>query len=113
MDANVVESGQICKQVRVWEHNGVESVKQLVQPQAPMLLCMVRDSGIGIAPEQCQHLFELYARGTKARYTPGLGLGLYLCKQIVEAHGGKISLVSCVGEGSTFWFTLPLDPTRS
>lgn len=113
LDANVVESGQSRCLVRVWESNPVKSVKQLVQPQAPMLLCVMQDSGIGIAPEQCQHIFELYARGTKARYTPGLGLGLYLCKQIVEAHGGKIGVISCLGEGSTFWFTLPLYPTRS
>ena len=108
LDANVVD-GQTRKQVKVWD--GVESA--IVQPQAPMLLCLIQDSGIGIAPEQCQRLFELYARGTKARYTPGLGLGLYLCKQIVEAHGGKIGVISCLNEGSTFWFTLPLYPTRS
>ncbi|MGL4622731.1 sensor histidine kinase [Chroococcidiopsis sp.] len=112
LDAKVVESRQIRRQVRVWQSNAVESVK-LVQPQTPMLLCVVQDSGIGIAPEQYQYLFELYARGTKARYTPGLGLGLYLCKRIVEAHGGKIGVVSRLGEGSTFWFTLPLYPTRS
>lgn len=114
LDAFVVESGQTRCPVRVWDER-VKSVKQLVkqlvQPQAPMLLCVMQDSGIGIAPEQCQHIFELYARGTKARYTPGLGLGLYLCKQIVEAHGGKIGVISRLGEGSTFWFTLPLYPT--
>jgi signal transduction histidine kinase len=110
LDANVVDGRSHCP-VRVWESNKVESVKQLIQPQAPILLCVIQDSGIGIAPEQCQHLFELYARGTKARYTPGLGLGLYLCKQIVEAHGGKIGVISCLGAGATFWFTLPLYPT--
>ncbi|MBD2771382.1 sensor histidine kinase [Iningainema tapete] len=109
LDASVVESGH-CRQVKVWE-NRVESVKQLVQPQAPMLLCEIQDNGIGIASEQCPYLFKLYARGTKARYTPGLGLGLYLCKQIVEAHGGKIGVISSLGDGATFWFTLPLYPT--
>ncbi len=113
LDAFVVEPGQTRCPVRVWESSELKSVKQLVQPQAPMLLCVIQDSGIGIAPEQCQHLFELYARGTKARYAPGLGLGLYLCKQIVEAHGGNIGIISCLGEGSTFWFTLPLYPTRT
>lgn len=113
LNVRVVESGQLRRQLQAWESIGVESVKQLVQLHAPMLLCTIQDSGIGIAPEQCQHLFELYARGAKARYTPGLGLGLYLCQQIVEAHGGKIGVTSCLGKGSTFWFTLPLYPTRS
>lgn len=81
------------------------------QPQVPMLLCMVQDTGIGIAPQQRHRLFELYARGAQARYMPGLGLGLYLCKQIIEAHGGEIGAISQMGEGATFWFTLPLHPT--
>ncbi|MEO1147132.1 MAG: HAMP domain-containing sensor histidine kinase [Cyanobacteria bacterium J06638_22] len=79
----------------------------------PMMLCRVQDSGIGIPPSQCQRLFDLYTRGTSARYMPGLGLGLYLCKQIVTAHGGEIGVISHPGKGSTFWFTLPLAvPTR-
>lgn len=74
----------------------------------PMLFCLVQDNGIGIEPEQCQRLFELYARGFRARYMPGLGLGLYLCKQIIAAHGGEIGVFSAPGEGATFWFTLPI-----
>ncbi|MBE9140819.1 HAMP domain-containing histidine kinase [Nodosilinea sp. LEGE 07088] len=73
-----------------------------------MLCCYVKDNGIGIPAEQCQRLFELYTRGKRARYMPGLGLGLYLCKQIITAHGGEIGVVSEVDKGTTFWFTLPL-----
>jgi signal transduction histidine kinase len=65
------------------------------------------DNGIGIAPEQQARLFELYARGDRARYMPGLGMGLYLCQQIIVAHGGEIGCDSHPGMGSSFWFTLP------
>ena len=73
-----------------------------------MLLCCIQDNGIGIPHEQCQRLFELYTRGKRARYMPGLGLGLYLCRQIITAHGGEIGVISQPNKGSKFWFTLPL-----
>ena len=113
LDANVVESGQVYGEGDVGQNNVIASAKQFVQPQAPMLLCVVQDNGIGIAPEQCPRLFELYVRGSQARYMPGLGLGLYLCKQIIKAHGGEIGIISRLGDGSTFWFTLPLHPAGS
>jgi two-component system sensor histidine kinase/response regulator len=74
----------------------------------PMIRCTVQDNGIGIPPEQSASIFELYQRGAQARRTVGLGLGLYLCRQIILAHGGQIGLASHPGTGSTFWFTLPL-----
>ncbi|MBD1999215.1 HAMP domain-containing histidine kinase [Leptolyngbya sp. FACHB-541] len=110
LDANVMQSEQILEQIGGWRNND-KGVKQLIRSQSPILLCVIQDSGIGIDPKQCQRLFELYARGKKSRYTPGLGLGLYLCKQIVEAHGGEIGVISQLGKGTTFWFTLPLYPT--
>lgn len=76
--------------------------------EGKIIYCTVQDNGVGIPPSQCDRLFELYSRGSRARYMPGLGLGLYLCKQIITAHGGEIGVISHLGEGSTFWFTLPL-----
>lgn len=76
--------------------------------EAEMIRCHVQDDGIGMTQEQSASLFELYSRGKSARHTTGLGLGLYLCKQIIAAHGGEIGVTSSPGIGSKFWFTLPL-----
>ncbi|MEL6469428.1 MAG: hybrid sensor histidine kinase/response regulator [Cyanobacteria bacterium J06623_4] len=69
--------------------------------------CELSDDGVGISPEQAEHIFERYHRGRAARPTQGLGLGLYICRQIVEAHGGRIGVRSELGEGTLFWFELP------
>jgi len=70
--------------------------------------CQVEDNGVGIPPDKIDLLFERYARGTRSRRSTGIGLGLYLCKQIVTAHGGEIGATSSLDKGVTFWFTLPL-----
>jgi len=68
----------------------------------------VTDQGVGIAPDDRARVFEQFVRvGERAR-TPGLGLGLYITKQLVEAHGGTISVESTLGEGSTFTVALPM-----
>jgi PAS domain S-box-containing protein len=70
----------------------------------------VRDSGVGIAEDELEHVFERFYRVNDAmsKKTKGTGLGLYLAKAIVEAHGGTIRVKSKPGLGSTFYFTLPL-----
>lgn len=69
----------------------------------------VRDTGIGIPAEKQQVIFERFTQlGNKDRH--GLGLGLYISKLLVEAHNGRIWVESSPGEGSTFKFTLPLQP---
>jgi signal transduction histidine kinase len=73
------------------------------------MLCRVQDNGVGMSKQQCRRVFELYTRGEKARFMPGLGIGLYVCRQIITAHGGQMGVTSLVGTGSTFWFTLPLN----
>lgn len=65
----------------------------------------VRDRGPGISTQEKDRLFHRFIQGRGRR--GGAGLGLYLCRQIVEAHGGKINLESTLGVGSVFWFTLP------
>ena len=71
----------------------------------------VRDEGAGIAKDQIEKVFDRFYRvdDKLTRSAQGAGLGLYLVKAIVEAHGGEISVKSQVGGGSTFFFTLPRD----
>ncbi len=73
----------------------------------------IQDKGIGIDPATQKEIFERFARGVATRDYRGLGVGLYISRQIVEAHGGTISLDSEVGKGSTFTLHLPLETTSS
>jgi signal transduction histidine kinase len=72
----------------------------------------VVDRGAGIAPEQQERLFTPFFRGAAAvRHKGGLGLGLYITREIVRRHGGAMRVTSSLGEGATFTFELPLSPT--
>lgn len=73
-----------------------------------MLILEVKDSGIGIAPDALQYIFEHFWRQDVAHSTPGFGLGLALTRRIAEAHGGSIEVESIVGSGSLFRISLPL-----
>jgi signal transduction histidine kinase len=93
-------------------HNpaGIHLTIEAVRQNSQSIYCTIQDSGIGIPSQQQQRLFDLYYRGERSRYMPGLGLGLYLCRQIIIAHGGQIGVISQPGSGSIFWFTLPIVP---
>lgn len=70
----------------------------------------VTDYGPGIPQEKLEHLFNRYYRvDSSGSQVSGLGLGLFICKEIVSRHKGEIGVNSRLGEGSTFWFTLPLE----
>ncbi|MBK7746992.1 MAG: response regulator [Candidatus Obscuribacter sp.] len=68
----------------------------------------VRDSGRGIAPEETKMVFDRFARAQGARHAPGTGLGLYMCRKVIEAHGGIVDCISRAGQGTTFSFMLPV-----
>jgi len=67
----------------------------------------VQDHGIGVAPEQRDRIFERFERAVSERHYGGLGLGLFICRRIMEDHGGSIGCESEVGVGSTFSIQLP------
>ena len=81
-----------------------------LEMQRHLIKCSVSDQGVGIPVEHIPHIFEKFHRvdNRSTREVYGTGLGLYLSKSIVEAHGGSIWVESEFGRGSTFYFTLPL-----
>jgi signal transduction histidine kinase/DNA-binding response OmpR family regulator len=70
----------------------------------------VSDQGVGIPEQDLDRIFESFERGENSRSHGGLGLGLFIARRIVEAHGGNIAVSSRVGEGADFTVTLPLAP---
>ncbi|MBI2865551.1 MAG: PAS domain S-box protein [Chloroflexi bacterium] len=77
------------------------------QATAEVVTIAVSDAGAGIAAEDLPHVFERFYRAKGERRTDGLGLGLYITRMLVEAHGGRIWVESELARGSTFYFTLP------
>jgi PAS domain S-box-containing protein len=85
------------------------SIYLTVQITGPEMRVDIRDNGIGIDPDAQRRLFQPYYRVEQDRHQfPGLGLGLAVSKQIIDAHGGQIWVVSEKGQGSTFSFKVPL-----
>jgi signal transduction histidine kinase len=78
----------------------------LARPALAAARIEVRDAGPGLSAEEQARIFERFVRGAASEGTSGLGLGLYLCRAIVEQHGGTIGVASAPGAGATFWIDL-------
>jgi signal transduction histidine kinase len=96
--------------------NGIEAMQRVTDRQrelvirsgrneAQQVLVSVTDCGVGISAENAEHLFNAFFT-TKSS---GMGMGLSICRSIMEAHGGRMSVANNVGPGATFQFTLPAD----
>jgi two-component system, OmpR family, sensor histidine kinase KdpD len=89
-----------------------DAIKVTSEVEGDRLVTSVADRGPGIDSFEQSLIFEKFYRGQHQRYSaPGTGMGLAIAKVIIEAHGGTISLVSQLGNGSVFSFSLPLDKT--
>jgi PAS domain S-box-containing protein len=90
------------------------SIKIVVRNEGAGVQFAVIDTGIGIKPEQLANLFQAFHQvdGSARRVYEGTGLGLYLCKKLVNILGGSIGAESCFGVGSRFYFTLPATPPQ-
>ncbi len=84
-----------------------EPIEILCQRTDNGLRISVRDKGKGLSPEQCLRVFEKFEQADVGDCKRGIGLGLPICKKIVEKHGGKIGVDSQAGQGCLFWFELP------
>jgi PAS domain S-box-containing protein len=85
-----------------------EPIELRVEGEGEMVRLVVRDQGIGIAAEDQARIFERFERAASERHYAGLGMGLYITRQILEAHGGSVRVASAPGAGSTFTVEVPL-----
>jgi two-component system phosphate regulon sensor histidine kinase PhoR len=98
--------------IRYNTKNGSVYVSIQTLAEKPFVRISVRDTGIGIPEEEIKKLFTKFYRSEAAKQIEpnGSGLGLYITKNIIKQHGGEVGVESSLGRGTTFWFTLPLDP---
>lgn len=115
-DSNMLQTvirNLVSNAVKFTRHGGKVNIKAIVAADKSVKI-FIKDSGIGMSPAIIDHLFQLDVKtgrnGTEGE--PSTGLGLLLCNEFVEKHGGKISVESEEGKGSTFYFTIPCNKNQ-
>ncbi len=96
--SNAIKYSSGTKKITI--HSGIKNNK---------LVFSVTDHGRGISKEELPFTFNRYFRSEKTKNFEGIGLGLYLCEKIIQAHGGKVWVESVLGKGSEFYFSIPAD----
>lgn len=109
---SMVLSNLLDNAVRYNVQNGEITVSARAAAEGPYVEVSVKDTGIGVPPEQIKKLFMKFFRADNAvkSQADGSGLGLYIAKNIIAAHGGRMWAESELNRGTTFHFTLPTDP---
>jgi len=79
-----------------------------VEVEAEMIYTKIQHNGVTMSQTECDRLFDLYVRDPQSPCSTSIGLKLYLCRQIIQAHGGEIGVINQQNQGLTFWFTLPI-----
>lgn len=87
---------------------GSDEVELTIKHDNKSITVSVKDSGLGISKEQLPYIFNRFFRAEKTKNLEGVGLGLYLCRQIIKAHNGKVWVESEEGKGSIFYFSIPV-----
>ncbi|MDY7021875.1 MAG: response regulator [Cyanobacteriota bacterium] len=113
VNADKIQLGQLFQNLI---GNGIKYCRPGVIPQVTILteqkqqewVFEIQDNGIGIASSYFERVFQIFQRLHTAQEYPGTGIGLAICKKIVERHGGKIWVESELGVGTTFYFTIPI-----
>lgn len=95
-----------------FNRSDIPQVHVHAREQDDQWLFAVSDNGIGVAPDARERIFNIFQRGVRADEYSGTGVGLAICRKVVEHHGGRIWLESEPGRGTVFYFTLPKPPSQ-